>query len=77
MKEKDVIMSVIGFDKSCNLEVDGKIYTGGVTRSVMPPVYGKVEEECINNTLDIEMFDHFNWELFFRLRSVTSSLWGK
>jgi|LakMenE18May11ns_1017337.scaffolds.fasta_scaffold10724_2 hypothetical protein len=77
MKEKDVIMSVIGFDKSCNLEVDGKIYTGGVTRSVMPPVYGKVEEECINNTLDIEMFDHFNWELFFRLRSVKSSLWGK
>lgn len=77
MKEKDVIMSVIGFDRSCNLEVDGKIYTGGVTRSVMPPVYGKVEEECINNTLDIEMFDHFNWELFFRLRSVKSSLWGK
>jgi len=77
MKEKDVIMSVIGFDKSCNLEVDGKIYTGGVTRSVMPPVYGKVEEECINNTLDIEMFDHFNWELFFRLRSVKSSIWGK
>ena len=77
MKEKDVIMSVIGFDRSCNLEVDGKIYTGGVTRSVMPPVYGKVEEECINNTLDIEMFDHFNWELFFRLRSVKSSIWGK
>ena len=74
MKEKDVIMSVIGFDRSCNLEVDGKIYTGGVTRSVMPPVYGKVEEECINNTLDIEMFDHFNWELFFRLRSVKYSL---
>jgi hypothetical protein len=40
----------------------------------MPPVYGKVEEECINNTLDIEMFDHFNWELFFRLRSVKHSL---
>jgi hypothetical protein len=72
--EKDLIMSVIGFDKSCKLEVDGKIYTGGVTRTVMPPVYGKVEEECINNTLDIEMFDHFNWELFFRLRSVKSSL---
>ena len=72
MKEKDVIMSVIGFDKSCNLEVDGKIYTGGVTRSVMPPVYGIVSEECVNNTLDIKVFDHFNWELFFRLRSVKS-----
>jgi len=70
----DLIMSVIGFDKSCNLEVDGKIYTGGVTRSVMPPVYGIVSEECVNNTLDIEVFDHFNWELFFKLRSAKQSL---
>jgi hypothetical protein len=72
--EKDLIMSVIGFDKSCKLEVDGKIYTGGVTRTVMPPVYGIASEECINNTLDVKVFDHFNWELFFRLRSVKHSL---
>lgn len=69
----NVINSVIGFDKACQLEVDGKIYTGGVTRSVMPPVYGIVSEECVNNTLDIEVFDHFNWELFFRLRSIKNS----
>jgi hypothetical protein len=70
----EVIMSVVGFDKSCNFEVDGKIYTGGVTRSVMPPVYGNVEEICNNNTLDVEVFDHFNWELFFKLRSAKRSL---
>jgi len=70
----DVIMSVVGFDKSCNFEVDGKIYTGGVTKTVMPPVYGNVEEICVNNTLDIEVFDHFDWELFFKLRSVKQSL---
>ena len=70
----NVINSVIGFDKACQLEVDGKILTGGVTRTVMPAVYGIVSEECVNNTLDIEVFDHFNWELFFRLRSVKHSL---
>jgi hypothetical protein len=70
----EVIMSVVGFDKSCNFEVDGKIYTGGVTKTVMPPVYGNVEEICVNNTLDIEVFDHFDWELFFKLRSAKQSL---
>lgn len=70
----EVIMSVVGFDKSCNFEVDGKIYTGGVTRSVMPPVYGKAEEIYNNNTLDVEVFDHFNWDLFFKLRSAKRSL---
>ena len=70
----NVINSVIGFDKACQLEVDGKILTGGVTRTVMPTVYGIVSEECINNTLDVEVFDHFNWELFFKLRSVRQSL---
>jgi hypothetical protein len=40
----------------------------------MPPVYGIVSEECVNNTLDIEVFDHFNWELFFKLRSAKQSL---
>ena len=70
----NVINSVIGFDKACQLEVDGKILTGGVTRTVMPTVYGIVSEECINNTLDIEVFDHFNWELFFKLRSAKRSL---
>lgn len=74
MMNTEVIMSVVGFDKSCNFEVDGKILTGGVTRSVMPPVYGIVSEECINNTLDVEVFDHFNWELFFKLRSAKRSL---
>jgi hypothetical protein len=39
----------------------------------MPTVYGIVSEECVNNTLDIEVFDHFNWELFFRLRSIKNS----
>jgi hypothetical protein len=72
--EKNTIISVIGFNRTCKLEVDGKILTGGVTRTVMPTVYGKVEEECINNTLDVKVFDHFNWELFFRLRSVKYSL---
>jgi hypothetical protein len=72
--EKNMIMSVIGFNRTCKLEVDGKILTGGVTRTVMPTVYGKVEEKCINNTLDVKVFDHFNWELFFRLRSVKHSL---
>lgn len=71
--DANVIMSVTGFDKSCNLEVDGKVLTGGVTRTVMPTVYGIVSEECINNTLDVEVFDHFNWELFFRLRSIKNS----
>jgi hypothetical protein len=70
----EVIMSVVGFDKSCNFEVDGKIYTGGVTKTVMPPIYGNVEEICVNNTLDIEVFDHFDWELFFKLRSAKQSL---
>ena len=72
--EKDLIMSVIGFNRTCKLEVDGKILTGGVTRTVMPAVYGIVSEECVNNTLDIEVFDHFNWELFFKLRSAKRSL---
>ena len=70
----NVIMSVTGFDKTCNFEVDGKVLTGGVTRSVMPPVYGIASEECINNTLDVKVFDHFNWELFFKLRSAKRSL---
>lgn len=70
----EVIMSVVGFDKSCNFEVDGKVLTGGVTRSVMPPVFGIVSEVCVNNTLDVKVFDHFNWELFFRLRSAKQSL---
>jgi hypothetical protein len=70
----NVIMSVTGFDKTCNFEVDGKVLTGGVTRTVMPTVYGIVSEECVNNTLDIEVFDHFNWELFFKLRSAKRSL---
>jgi hypothetical protein len=69
----EVIKSVIGFDKACQLEVDGKILNGGVIRSVMPPIYGNVEEICVNNTLDIEVFDHFDWELFFRLRSIKNS----
>lgn len=74
MMDTNVIMSVTGFDKTCNFEVDGKVLTGGVTRTVMPAVYGIVSEECINNTLDIEVFDHFNWELFFKLRSAKRSL---
>ena len=72
--DANVIMSVTGFDKTCNFEVDGKVLTGGVTRTVMPTVYGIVSEECVNNTLDIEVFDHFNWELFFKLRSAKRSL---
>ena len=74
MMDINVIMSVTGFDKTCNFEVDGKVLTGGVTRTVMPAVYGIVSEECVNNTLDIEVFDHFNWELFFKLRSAKRSL---
>jgi hypothetical protein len=69
-----VIMSVIGFDKTCQLEVDGKILNGGIIRTVMPPERGTVEEVCKNNSLDIEVFDHFDWNLFFKLRSAKQLL---